>query len=272
MHREPRTGVNVGVRNLEGSAISVWRDRAKIASEKGRYRRGVGAACAAWFAFAEPKTRIEIRAGKDGVVASLSSQDMGNGTRTVIAEAVADELGIPRSKVQVELGDSRLVPACIDACAQLHDELVEVAERHFGLKHAKVGKGGVSHAGGVMPWRDVLAVAKPITVVGRRRKDQGGWFLPPIQGLAIEKYVSGAIQIVEVEVDTRLGRVRPVEVWAASCKGSGTRCTRNVGSIRDRATCSPPASRTTASQASAMRRRCTCTSRSAATSACRAER
>jgi xanthine dehydrogenase YagR molybdenum-binding subunit len=212
----------------------VWRDRGKIASDKGRFRRGVGAACAAWFAFAEPKTRIEVRAGKDGVVASLSSQDMGNGTRTVIAEAIAQELGIPRAKVQVELGDSRLVhgpmsagsrttssvvPACADACAQLHEELVEIAEKHFGLKHAKVGKGGVSHAGGVMPWRDVLAVAKPITVVGRRRKDQGGWFLPPIQGLAVEKYVSGAIQIVEVEVDTRLGRVRPIEVWGGYAIG-----------------------------------------------------
>ncbi len=215
-------------------ALPVWRDRAKIASDKGRFRRGVGAACAAWFAFAEPKTRIEIRAGKDGVVASISSQDMGNGTRTIIAQSVADELGIPRAKVQVELGDSRfvhgpmsagsrttssVVPACIDACAQLHEELVEIAERHFGLKHAKVGKGGVSHAGGVMPWRDVLAVAKPITVVGRRRKDQGGWFLPPIQGLAIEKYVSGAIQIVEAEIDTRLGRVRPVEVWGGYAIG-----------------------------------------------------
>jgi xanthine dehydrogenase YagR molybdenum-binding subunit len=215
-------------------ALPVWRDRGAVASDRGRFRRGVGAACAAWFAFAEPKTRIEVRAGRDGVIASLSSQDMGNGTRTVIAETIAQELGIPRAKVQVELGDSRLVhgpmsagsrttssvvPACVDACAQVHDELVEVAERHFGLKHAKVGKSGVSHAGGVMPWRDVLAVAKPITVVGRRRKDQGGWFLPPIQGLAIEKYVSGAIQIVEVEVDTRLGRVRPVEVWGGYAIG-----------------------------------------------------
>jgi xanthine dehydrogenase YagR molybdenum-binding subunit len=175
-----------------------------------------------------------VRASKDGVVASLSSQDIGNGTRSVIAQTIADELGIPRSKVQVELGDSRLVhgpmsagsrttssvvPACIDACAQLHEELVEVAERQLGLEHAKVGKGGLSHAGGTMPWRDVLAVAKPITVVGRRRKDEGGWFLPPIQGLAVEKYVSGAIQIVEVEVDTRLGRVRPVEVWGGYAIG-----------------------------------------------------
>jgi len=215
-------------------ALPVWRDRAKIASDKGRYRRGVGAACAAWFAFAEPKTRIEITAGKDGIVAALASQDIGNGTRTIIAQTLAEQLGVPRSRVEVQLGDSRLVhgpmsagsrttssivPACLDACKQLHEELVEIAERHFGLRHATVGKGGVAHAGGLVKWADVLAVTKPIKVMGRRRKDDGGWFLPPIQGLAVEKYVSGAIQIVEVEVDTRLGRIRPVEVWGGYAIG-----------------------------------------------------
>ncbi|HET6585214.1 MAG TPA: molybdopterin-dependent oxidoreductase [Nannocystaceae bacterium] len=215
-------------------ALPVWRDRVKIASDRGRFRRGVGAACAGWFAFAEPKTRIEVKAGRDGVVASLSSQDMGNGTRTVIAEAIARELGIARAKVEVVLGDSRLVhgpmsagsrttssvvPACIDACAQLHRELVEVAEDHFALKDAKAGRGGVAHSRGLLPWADVLAVAKPITVVGRRRKDEGGYFLPPFQGVAAEEYIAGGIQIVEVEVDTRLGKVRPIEVWGGYAIG-----------------------------------------------------
>ncbi|MCA9707511.1 MAG: xanthine dehydrogenase family protein molybdopterin-binding subunit, partial [Myxococcales bacterium] len=57
-------------------------------------------------------------------------------------------------------------------------------------------------------------ITRKITVLGKRKRDEGGYFLPPIQGLAPEKAVSGAVQVSEVEVDTRLGRVRVLRTWA----------------------------------------------------------
>ena len=40
--------------------------------------------------------------------AKISSQDIGTGTRTVIAIVLADSLGLPLDAVQVRIGDSRL--------------------------------------------------------------------------------------------------------------------------------------------------------------------
>src|SRR5690606_403583 len=64
-------------------------------------------------------------------------------------------------------------------------------------------------------WVEVLPlVTSKISVIGRRQRDEGGYFLPPIQGLAPEKAISGAVQVAEVEVDTRLGRLRVLRTWA----------------------------------------------------------
>jgi xanthine dehydrogenase YagR molybdenum-binding subunit len=60
----------------------------------------------------------------------------------------------------------------------------------------------------------VLEVIRPVRVIGRRKRDKGGYVLPPIAGLVIEKYISSSIQIVSLTVDTRLGRVQLEEAWA----------------------------------------------------------
>jgi xanthine dehydrogenase YagR molybdenum-binding subunit len=211
--------------------IPQWRDRGAVGAEKGRFRRGVGVACGAWFVFAEPRTRVQLdlrRGENPGLVASTASQDIGNGTRTVVARSIAARFGLDPHDIGVRVGDSRfvhgpmaggsrttssIVGPCDDACDQMADELVEFASRRFGLRKAKATKDGVAHDGGTMAWKVVFGVAPEITVVGKRRRDEGGFFLPPIMGLAVERYVSGSLQIAEVEVDTRLGRVRVVESW-----------------------------------------------------------
>ena len=208
--------------------LEVWKNRRKPNADKGRFKRGVGVALGAWFTFTEPKSRIQLDSGPDGLVASTGAQDMGNGTRTVIAQTIAQEFGLQPREVIVRVGHSKYVhgpmsagsrtvssmlPPCTHASDQLKEELVDVARKTFGLKGAVAGRAGVEHAGGVIPWMDVMKKAPPITVVGRRRKDKGGYFLPPLYGLAIEKYISASIQLIEVEVDTRLGRVRVTEAW-----------------------------------------------------------
>ncbi|MBC8071982.1 MAG: molybdopterin-dependent oxidoreductase [Deltaproteobacteria bacterium] len=209
-------------------AIPQWKDRGPVAADKGRFRRGVGVACASWFVFAEPRSRLQLELSGGELVASTSTQDIGNGVRTSIATLVAERFGVAPKDVHVRIGDSRYVHGpmsggsrttssiaqpCTDACDQLQAELVEIASRRWKLRAAQATPKGVGHASGLMPWRDVMRVAPHTVVVGRRRRDQGGFFLPPIAGAATERYVAGAIQLTEVEVDTRLGHVRVIESW-----------------------------------------------------------
>lgn len=202
-------------------ALPAWKDRPGYRSDRGRFRRGTGLAVAGWFYFVQPSSRVQIDAGPDGIVVSTASQDIGNGTRSVLAQAVAAVLGVEPSTLEIKIGDSSLVPgpmaggsrvtasitpAATMAAEQLRDELVARASAQ--LRGAVADRGGVRHSGGFVPWSKLLAAGPPLRLVGHRKRDRGGYFLPPIADIAPGRYVSGAIQIVEVEVDARLGRTR----------------------------------------------------------------
>ncbi len=203
-------------------SLAMWKDRPKPRSDRGRHRRGVGVAVGGWMYFVEPAAQVRIDAGPDGIVVSTACQDVGNGTRTVLARVVAEVLGVAPASLSLRIGDSRfvpgpmaggsrttasVVPAARHAAEQLRDELVERAANDLKVRGV-AGRGGIKHAGGLLPWATVLAATPPLHVVGARKRDRGGWFIPAIiGGLAVGKYVPGALHMFEVEVDTRLGRV-----------------------------------------------------------------
>lgn len=214
--------------------VGLWRDRPAPQSDKGRFRRGVGLASASWFYLAEPSTRVQIDAGPEGIVVSTACQDMGNGSRTVLADAVAGVLGVDPHSIRVAIGSSNAVhgpmsggsrtatsigPAAIDAATQLRDELVELARTRLGLRAAKPVSGGVEQGGALTTWAEILELAPTITTTGKRGRDKGGFFLPPVQGAAVGRYLSAAVQISEVEVDTRLARVRVLRTQAGYSVG-----------------------------------------------------
>lgn len=202
--------------------LKAWQERPR--GETGRFRRGVGVASAGWMYFVQPSAQVRVDADRTGIVVSTACQDVGNGTRTVLAKVVAEVLGVAPASLRIEIGDSRfvpgpmaggsrttasVVPAARMAAELLRDELVARA-----VEQRKVvgvaGLGGVKHPGGLLPWAEILAtVTEPITTLGTRSRDRGGWFFPPIVGgLAVGKYVAGAVHVFEVEVDTRLGRTK----------------------------------------------------------------
>lgn len=209
--------------------LPVWRDRASAGADKGRFRRGVGLAAGAWFAFVEPKSRVELSATPQGLVVRQASQDVGNGTRSVLAQTVAEHFSIPAGSVGIDIGQSKhvwgvytagsrttssVVPPTADACERLQRELVARASKAHGLSRARPTVAGIDHEGGRMSWATVIAgLDAPVTVVGRRKRDPGGYFLPPIGGLAPERAVSGGVVIMHIEVDTRLGRIKVLESW-----------------------------------------------------------
>lgn len=203
--------------------LPAWQQRPPPRRDRGRLRRGVGVAAAGWMYFVQPSSRVELEVGPGGFVVSTACQDIGNGTRTVLARTVGERLGVAPTSVELRIGDSwlvrgpvsggsrttaSLVPAALDAADQARDYLIDQAASLFGVRGVP-GRGGVQHPGGLLPWAQVLAAAPPARFVGARGRDRGGWFFPPIVGgLAVGKYIAGALHVFEVEVDTRLGLVR----------------------------------------------------------------
>ncbi len=215
--------------------LSLWTERAKVGADKGRYRRGVGLAIGGWPAFVSPPTRVGLTATRDGVVATCSCQDIGTGSLSVVAGEVATVLGLDPRQVEVRFGDSDLPhgpmsggsrttvsvgPAARDAAEQLVDELVGVARSQLGLSDAQATPGGVRGGGKTLTWSEIVARTAPVSVTGKRRRDPAGYFLPfQVAELKILEELPGSLQVTEVEVDTRLGRVRATQVWIGIAVG-----------------------------------------------------
>jgi xanthine dehydrogenase YagR molybdenum-binding subunit len=217
--------------------LPVWRERGPVGGDKGRFRRGVGLAAANWFYFFHSATTVEVAATAEGIVVTTSTQDMGNGSRSVIAHAVEEVFGIPHNDVIVLIGDSRaprgplsggsrttnsLFSPTRRAANQVRQQLLEAATKQFDLRDAKAVPGGIEHAGGHLPWPEVWKVVPRQAATVRRGLDHGLPAMPLAFGaddLNTGRGFTGAIHISEIEVDTRLGKIRPLRVWGGFAVG-----------------------------------------------------
>jgi xanthine dehydrogenase YagR molybdenum-binding subunit len=78
---------------------------------KGVIRRGVGVSMHTWGGRPHDST-CRVTIGPDGsTAATLASQDLGVGTRTVIAVVLAESMGLPIDSVDVNIGDSSYPPS-----------------------------------------------------------------------------------------------------------------------------------------------------------------
>jgi xanthine dehydrogenase YagR molybdenum-binding subunit len=213
------------------AGLEAWRTRSPVGSQKGRRRRGVGVAMANWLSVYGKHVRVEVIASKDGITARTAVQDMGNGARSVIAHAVAGVLGVSPLEVKVEIGNSsapRGVSSAasattnavywpsLKAAERVRDQLVAAA-RARGLLNPQAGRGGIDHAGGHVPWRELVG-DQPLRATVKRGTDDGvnPMSLVPIgaSGATIGKGMTGEVCVAEVEVDTRLGRIHVSRVFA----------------------------------------------------------
>lgn len=208
--------------------IPLWRDRPAAGADKGRHRRGVGLASAGWMYLVHGVSQVRLDTGGHGLLFSTAAQDMGNGTRSMLAHAAASAMDLAPSDVEVRVGHSTDVPAPYSAgsrttaslapsakvvARQAMDALFEAALRAFGPPCTRV-PGGVEVAGEHLPW-PVLARRLPaMTFVANRPRDPGGYFFPfAFDGTHIGNGLNGCVAVTEVEVDTRLGRARALRNW-----------------------------------------------------------
>ncbi|MBA4034551.1 MAG: dehydrogenase, partial [Bradyrhizobium sp.] len=221
--------------------LEVWRHRKTTALQGGRYRRGIGVATGYWLYLWQPGSKVEVAVKGGRLVASTATQDIGTGTRSVIANVVAQEFGIEPHEVEVRIGDSRLpegpgsggsrvtasvIPPMLLAIKQLKEAIQQNAKRK-------------PVPGSNAPWRDLLAASPDLAASGVRPEDSKqmapgirsplkevgllgmifGWMMRRFSNLAIGAGVPSSVQVVEVEVDTWLGHVRVLSVHTGIAVG-----------------------------------------------------
>jgi xanthine dehydrogenase YagR molybdenum-binding subunit len=213
------------------SELEAWKTRRPAGAATGRVRRGVGVAMGNWLSVYGKKVQVEVAASAEGISVACAAQDMGNGARSVLAQAVAGVFGVSPLDVAVTIGVSSaprgvssaasattnaVYSPAVRAAEVVRDRLVAAAKK-LGLREARAGAGGVDHAGGHRPWRALLSEVPPVRQVEKRGTDAGvePLALLPIgaSGATLGKGNTGAVAVAEVEVDTRLGRVRARRMW-----------------------------------------------------------
>ena len=153
--------------------LDVWRNRNNAATQSGRYRRGVGVATGYWLYIWQPGSKIEVAVKGGRLVASTSTQDIGQGSRTVIANTVADAFGLEPHEVEVRIGDSDLpegpgaggsrttasvIPPTLLAVQKLKDAIQGSAKRQ-------------PVPGSNAPWRELLAASPDLSASGVRPEE-----------------------------------------------------------------------------------------------------
>ncbi len=221
--------------------LEVWRNRKPAASQTGRYRRGVGVATGYWLYLWQPGSKVEVAVKGGRLVASTATQDIGTGTRSVIANTVAREFGLEPHEIEVRIGDSRLpegpgsggsrvtasvIPPTLLAIAKLKASIEQNAKRK-------------PVPGSNAPWRELLAASPDLVAAGERPEDSKqtspgiqsplkqvgllgwifGFMMRRFSNLAIGAGVPSSVQVIEVEVDTWLGHVRVVSVHTGIAVG-----------------------------------------------------
>ena len=98
---------------------SGWRTRKGKLSKGEGVRKGLGMACSHYISGAskpvnwtgEPHATVKIKLDFDGSIVVLSgAADIGQGSTTILAQTVAEVLGLDLSRVRVVTGDSEVVP------------------------------------------------------------------------------------------------------------------------------------------------------------------
>ncbi|WP_159943224.1 MULTISPECIES: molybdopterin-dependent oxidoreductase [unclassified Nocardiopsis] len=202
--------------------LELWRGRPR-GPRTGRFRRGVGLAASNWLYLMDPTARVELSVEDGAVVVRSGVQDIGTGIRTVLGEVVADRLGIPSGDVRVEIGDGDAEPGTGSfgsrTTTSMGPAAADAAER---LRAALREHEPAVPASGPVPQdvlKDALSAAEGLRVVGGRGRDRWGAVTPAMGDLAVGRGLTGAVHVMEVEVDTLLGRVRPTRCWAGVAVG-----------------------------------------------------
>jgi xanthine dehydrogenase YagR molybdenum-binding subunit len=190
-------------------------------------RRGVGVGAAVWYNTGDTGPRATVTIHRDGSAeVEHGVQDLGTGSRTMVAIVAAEELQLPLEKVSVSIGDTRMpygpesggstttpssAPTIRRAAYQAKKELARAIARQWKVPADSVTvQDGVVSAPGdpkhSVPWAEActLLPGQGVSATAERADNhEDAW----------KRFTTGA-QFAEVEVDTATGKVRVERVVA----------------------------------------------------------
>lgn len=178
-----------------------WAKRGRPGAGKGPIKYGIGCGQSMWRRIVDMNSSCEVRVHKDGTVQIRSSvMDIGTGTRTVLAQIVAEDFGIKPTDVTVEIGDTRwplgpqsggsktlvgITPAVRQA---IHEVKQKIGwDKHRSFKAATAAM-----------------TTDEVAVIANRPADWNG---PKADGY-------GGVQFANVQVDVETGVVRVLKMVA----------------------------------------------------------
>jgi xanthine dehydrogenase YagR molybdenum-binding subunit len=213
-----------------------WSRRHTPGADSGPIKRGMGMAQSLWGANVQTASSIEARIHRDGSVEALSGvQDIGSGIGVVIAQTIAEVLGLTPDRITVRIGDthyppgppsygsrttaSMTPPARVAAWKLLQQLLGEAALALNAAPGDLVARGGRIETQGEprrgMSFADAAALIEGdmLSVTETRGEDYGG-FRRTMGEAAQAQQDIGGVQFAEVAVDTETGIIRVERVIA----------------------------------------------------------
>jgi xanthine dehydrogenase YagR molybdenum-binding subunit len=183
-----------------------WREKRRVrpGAGPGPVKRGVGMGSAVWHLAGGPGHSVDVTVHRDGTVeVSNGAQDIGTGTRTVLAVIVAEVLGLEPASIQVNLGRTRWPSGPGSGGSTTAPSLGPCARA--AAEKAREAILGSASPGSAAAWKAACA---------RMDGEKATWSgARPRNYEAFQGGVAG-VQFVEVEVDCETGVVRVVRVLA----------------------------------------------------------
>jgi xanthine dehydrogenase YagR molybdenum-binding subunit len=204
-----------------------WRNRKPAGSDAGPVKRGMGIAQSVWYRFVNMNSSCEVRVSRDGSVELMSAvQDLGTGTKTMLAVIVAEEFGIPPASVGIRIGDTRfpigpdsggsvtagsITPAARNAAYQAKQKLFAAVALQLGTT-----PDNLALKNGRVIFKNDASRSFPLKqVTAKLPTDQISAQATRVAEYAKERITYGGVDYVELAVDTETGRVHIEKVFGA---------------------------------------------------------
>ncbi len=211
-----------------GAKLFGWPKRPE---SSGRFRRGFGMASQIWSGNGMPPAYALVKINPDGSATVITgTQDIGTGTKTVLAQIAAEELGFPMEKISVEIGDTQtglyaplsagsmtvasVGPAVRMAAHDARQQLLEVAAQVLEVPRESltISDGRLKSPALKEPItvQEVLKNLENFMIIGRGARE------PNPQDVTVNTF--GA-QFAEVTVDPETGAVKVERIVALHDSG-----------------------------------------------------
>lgn len=225
---QPYTSTGLAECLREGAKEFGWSEARKRPKGDGPIRKGYGVASGMWGYGGGPPATVVVKLFADGSVnVNTGAADIGTGTKTVMSQVVAEELGVPLEKIQIEHADTGTtqysgpsggsktvpsdMPAARAAAIEVRTRLLKGAAEEMKLPVEELALAGGEVVSTKDPAKKLAVTA--VSLLQRQQVLVGvGTRGPNVEGKVISMF---ATHFAEVEVNTRTGEVTVTRLLAA---------------------------------------------------------